>query len=394
MKGWLCISFFVNAALIAACGIVLHHNRESAAVTETAPVAAIQEPEEAAPLAQESAPEPDGANAAPAFSWERVASEDYSLYIDNLRAIHCPSETIRCIIRGAVTEAYAKKTRSLFEPLQPRFWEAAASENSPVRAEFDRVKDVEAKALREERDELLTNLLAPENKKDGITRYESLLGGFISQDTLGKLHELGAAFDAGIESIDNSKLSAVEKNDKRDALKRQHNKELAAALTPAETAEFKARETKQRCAELYGFDVTQEELRTLAQYEAPASGASATNQTRIAADESIKDYLGESRFAQYQRSKAPDFAYLWRLSVRYDLPLQSANDVFDLQHQVQDQLAQIRSAPGISSENLESSLDELQMQARESINAALGTDAALTYSRAAGQWIDKICDDP
>jgi len=49
----------------------------------------------------------------PAFRWSQVESSDYPTYIGNLRAIGCPEETIRDIIKADVAALYASKRRQL-----------------------------------------------------------------------------------------------------------------------------------------------------------------------------------------------------------------------------------------------------------------------------------------
>src|SRR4029077_53119 len=60
------------------------------------------------------------------FSYRTVLSPDYQAYITNLRAIHCPEETIQDIIIAAVNKDYAR--REAASQLLPHFqqpWEGA-----------------------------------------------------------------------------------------------------------------------------------------------------------------------------------------------------------------------------------------------------------------------------
>jgi hypothetical protein len=64
--------------------------------------------------------------AASKFSYRSVLSPDYQAYITNLRAIHCPDETIQDIIIAAVNKDYARREAVL--KLLPHFqqpWEGA-----------------------------------------------------------------------------------------------------------------------------------------------------------------------------------------------------------------------------------------------------------------------------
>jgi len=60
-----------------------------------------------------TAPVPQTNFAPPAFHWSQVASADYQTYIQNLRAIGCPEDTIRDIIQARVAVAFADRERDL-----------------------------------------------------------------------------------------------------------------------------------------------------------------------------------------------------------------------------------------------------------------------------------------
>ena len=59
------------------------------------------------------------------LSWNAIESTNYRVYIANLRAIDCPTETIRDIILTDVAKLYARRRTALRAQAQPyQFWKA------------------------------------------------------------------------------------------------------------------------------------------------------------------------------------------------------------------------------------------------------------------------------
>jgi len=62
----------------------------------------------------------------PVFNWQQIESTDYREYVQNLRAIHCPEQTLRDIVSADVIQAYAsKRSEALAARYQHfKFWQA------------------------------------------------------------------------------------------------------------------------------------------------------------------------------------------------------------------------------------------------------------------------------
>jgi len=103
-------------------------------------------PHQAQPTAPQNAPRQsqppivtERAQSAPAkvFDWRTVESTDYRAYIANLRAIGCPEETIRDIIRADVNKLFESRARSQ-SPGTNRFeyWKPGNAVTNLVNPEF------------------------------------------------------------------------------------------------------------------------------------------------------------------------------------------------------------------------------------------------------------------
>ena len=60
------------------------------------------------------------------MTWETVEAPDYLEYIENLRSIGCPEETIRDIILADVNKLYTTKRRELGGKKEFEFWKASS----------------------------------------------------------------------------------------------------------------------------------------------------------------------------------------------------------------------------------------------------------------------------
>src|SRR5689334_12004191 len=91
-----------------------------------------------------------------AFHWGSVESEDYRQYIENLRAIGCPEETIRDIIIADVNKLFASRVAGLYpKPQEYRFWRV---EDQAARKE-EREREQKRRALEKEKHDLIKELL-------------------------------------------------------------------------------------------------------------------------------------------------------------------------------------------------------------------------------------------
>jgi LysM repeat protein len=87
------------------------------------------------------------------FDWSQVESEDYTSYIENLRRIGCPEETIRDIIVADVDDLYRKNVGEVLLPTTRQWWQA-----QPDPRILDQATE-QRRALARERYALLTRLL-------------------------------------------------------------------------------------------------------------------------------------------------------------------------------------------------------------------------------------------
>jgi len=97
--------FFASiVALIFMSGLVLGRLSQS---NRTTPLVHVENHATAAPSSKTSQVKPESTST---FKWSQIESEDYNVYVNNLRAIGCPEVTIRRIVTAELTENYSKSS--------------------------------------------------------------------------------------------------------------------------------------------------------------------------------------------------------------------------------------------------------------------------------------------
>ena len=104
-------------------------------------------------------------DAAQSFDWKQIEAADYPTYIENLRAIGCPEETVRDIITADVAGLYEEREVTAGQPGSTRL--------APLtrRATTSRRRDVEPRSFPQ--DALISALLARPSNVDRVTAGHS-----------------------------------------------------------------------------------------------------------------------------------------------------------------------------------------------------------------------------
>ncbi|MED5277555.1 MAG: hypothetical protein VYD86_00440 [Verrucomicrobiota bacterium] len=101
------------------------------------------------------------------MTWETVEAADYLEYIENLRNIDCPEETIRDIILADVNKLSKTKRRELDGKKEFEFWKT----NSMLSTGIDRYNAEAMKELDSERDDLLRQLSIESSIESTVSQF-------------------------------------------------------------------------------------------------------------------------------------------------------------------------------------------------------------------------------
>lgn len=372
------------------------------------------------PSPETNAPVTVVARSAPApFHWSQVESTNYVVYIENLRAIHCPERVIRSLIASELADLCVQQRQQLLAPWQGLIWdEAARALRSPEkwRKQMEPTeKEMEQKdtQLKEEKNQLLKILLGdapavPEQSPPKETRVPDALAGYLTEEKQNQVGEIGKKYGDLRDELyqKNRGKSSTELRAQSEELDRQQRREIQSVLTPGEFDEYRLRTSNaSSLRQVYGFDTTPEELRELARkkmefdeaHPAPQEGNSAEakaqreewQKTKVQLNDQYKSVLGADRFAAFQRSQEGDYQDILRVVERCELPAENATRVFDMKRAFEETAQQLRQNTTLNEEERALALEVIRQETERTVRQTLGDRGFQTYLRYRGDWLGR-----
>jgi len=336
--------------------------------------------------------------------WSAIRANDYTVYVQNLRALGCPEASIVDLIVGEVTAAYAARMRAEAAPPQWNYWETAAVTEA---AEEARIRQVRTRLQRERR-EVLQQALGPQALQamskyrlwDDIDPNEELLA-FLPA---GKRRQLQAIVTKYAQTEpENLALLTEEAVRRAAASKVQERAEIEALLSARELEDLDLRksETAERLRqELRGFQSTEAEFRQLFRVRRAYENTLAANadvrdpnvlQVRIEAErrftEEARAALGDPRYADYQRARDPDYQNALQLTQFFSLPDDIATRIFELKRDVEARAGGITANTSLSEQRRTELLAQIQSDTERSLQSLLGGDVLAEYRRNNRWWV-------
>ncbi len=173
------------------------------------------------------------------FTWTELESEDYATYIQNLRSINCPEETIRDIIIADVDHLFAKRRSKEVLPTRQQWWQ---SEPDPTLVS---VASRQLQALQQERNRLLAELLGPDWNVPASplptvaikVPLEGLMLGALPPETQKAVQTVSGRIQQRFEALWQSR-GAYPDPAALAGLERTLRTELTPLLTPAQLDDF------------------------------------------------------------------------------------------------------------------------------------------------------------
>jgi hypothetical protein len=314
------------------------------------------------------------------FNWQQVESADYRVYIENLRAIGCPEATIRDIIVADINELFAGRIKELVDGVTGRFWDFMLNHGELEKLVEEKAKELNA--LDDEREEMFATLFGEkdpmakireaEQEKEERARWRQTLD-FLPGAKLAQFLKIKDRFSAARQDLKQpgNTLTHDERGRKSQELNLEEERQIHALFTPQELEEYKLRTSSAAGFRpgLADFEATEEELRAIArakmnQKQAPAQGP---------ADAEIKELLGAERFAAYQRASDDAYRQTLRITDRFELPPETAVQVYQMQKEAEAQARKIRDDTNRSVEERQAILEVMQGETEKSISLVLGS---------------------
>jgi hypothetical protein len=339
------------------------------------------------------------ATATQTFTWESVESGDYLTYIENLRSIGCPEDTIRDIISADVNKLYDQRWKEIKQASgnhKFEYWKSSAmfgGMSSELRKQFKEHDDERRQTLQSllgqkiprKITDLATifdpfeNMLAflPQSKRDSIMEIQQLMS-----------ERMMEAAEEG-NNLEASDWQKVEQEQK-DA--------LAELLTPEELTEYNLRMSNSANtlrSELGGFDVSEGEFRNLYTLRetfdeeygtfGPVEGQDAQEwyQQRSEGEKEMKtaykDVLGDDRYREYQHEQTLRGSSLRKVAKEFEIPREDLYDVFDATDAAQEAAAVIRENQTLSDADRQMALDRIRSETESQLSNLIGDEARQSY---------------
>src|SRR5882762_4108677 len=270
------------------------------------------------------------------ISWGSIESTNYQTYINNLRGIGCPEETVRDIIITDISKLFAKRRAALRAQLQPyKFWQTGDALQNDYSSNPELQKLLQD--LEKEQRTLVKQLLGVDYKTEMARywfdeNYDDRMYGFLAPEKQDQLKTLQSKYDE-LEQEVYARSKGMLLDEDQEQLRRiekQREAELAQVLTPEELEEYQLRNSStanSMRAQMTGFQPSEEEFRKIFRLQkvfenefSQAFDATDDAQAQIKAraqqdaqdalNEEIKKTLGDKRFAEYQRAQDPDYRTL------------------------------------------------------------------------------------
>jgi len=350
----------------------------------------------------------------PVFTWSALESEDYRAYIQRLRAIGCPEQTIRDIIISDLDKLLAPQLHAILG-LTNRlgYWQSENKEFESAKERRERQRllrevDLQKRAAVQQ---LLGIDLVSERERvrgeaDAFGRRLEFLPE-TKRDQIRTVIERAAEEEATLrEKVwqEGEPLSAEEQARLRQ-LQIERESSLTALLSPEEKHQYdltlsptagKVRDS------LFGMNASEQEYLSLFQVQKTfdekwpqglPDNASLEDQARFAQDQQtmlarVKEQLGEDRFNEFQRAQDPDYRQLRIAAAQNNVSVESANEVYEMRRELAQQQAEVMTSQNLTLDRKREILRSMGDEAARSVRGVIGDPAFRTYLRSgAGAWM-------
>jgi hypothetical protein len=354
------------------------------------------------------------------FRWSQLESEDYRAYIQRLRSIGCPEQTIRDLIIADVDKIFAARLHAINPAARPiPYWQSDERdlESSADYRERQRQHREIDFAKRDVLRELLgLDLVAERNKVQGAEDQWGRRLGFLSEEKrtqarmiLEQFNEEELAlrqktWEEGEPLTDQDKVRLKELQQQREAA-------MAGLLNPTELEHYQLALSPlayQVRDSLFGLNPTEQEYMAVYRFQKafaeqwPDDTEPTDPQKRLEWEQAkaelqvgLKEKLGAARYAEYLRAQDPDFRQLTIAVARYKLAPGVAAEVFEYKRAFLEERARVVGNRSLTPDQQQAALDAMTVETVQTVRAALG-DRALNYYLRSGQgtWLSWVPASP
>ena len=352
------------------------------------------------------------------FHWSQIEADDYQTYVDNLRRIGCPEETIRDLVKQDLDKLYDQRKADILSkaPARKEYWKTGnpsalsrpASATSSQMAQLDR-----------EKNEVLGDLfgsqgMAAINRPNPLARARSQAKSgyamdFIPEETKAQLNTVEQEF--GSQLLRKMAQGATDAQDMAEIrqLRQDRDGRIATMLTPEQKMEYDLRKSPTAAnmrLQMDGFDPSEDEFRDIfAARKAfdnehgvvPGSSISpADAEVRQFAEQEmnnqIRSSLGDDRYQDYMRQTDYDYKSIHKITQRQGLGENISAQVYQMKGGAEELAREIRMNTGLSIEERQMQLGQIRNETSISIESLIGRQGAAALQTQAGgrNWLNNI----
>ena len=352
------------------------------------------------------------------FHWRQIEDEDFKKYIQNLRDIGCPEETIRNLVKQDLDKYYDQRKADILSksPARKEFWKSgnpsslgrpSASASSQM-AQLDR-----------EKNEVLGELFNPSglaaiNRPGPLARARSQAKSgyamdFIPEETKAQLNTLEQEY--GSQLLKKMAQGASDAQDMAEIrqLRQDRDSSIATMLTPEQKTEYDLRKSPTAAnmrLQMDGFDPSEDEFRDIFGARkafddehgvVPGASISAGDmEVRQFAEQEMNDQirtsLGDDRYQDYLRQTDYDYKSIAKITERQGLGENISAQVYDMKGGAEELAREIRMNTGLSIEERQMQLGQIRNVTSRSIESLIGGQGAVALQGQAGgrNWLNNL----
>ncbi len=338
-----------------------------------------------------------------AFHWRDVESSDFRQYMENLRAIGCPEETIRDLIVAEVNKMFSPRFAALAAETQKfEHWR-----NSSLRGTNTIL--VQLRALHEERRGLLRQLLGIDD--DPYAKWANIdLNGlrwegkfnFIAPEKQAQVRAILEKYEQRIEAARAGRGELAGDGNSTKRLREQRQQELAQILSPDELKELALRDSNAADSLRSRFgamDLTEGEYRKLYElrkaYE-DAQGVVADfsdpekvrqrSEARRQLEDAYRAVFGEDRWNELQKQQDPTWRGLSQVGQQNNLSPALLDQAWQYQRQTGEQISRLIEDRSLAGANREAAIQQMITEYERTLQGLLGDQAYQQFKQTTPQF--------
>ncbi len=348
------------------------------------------------------------------FRWVQLESEDYRAYINRLRSIGCPEQTIRDLVIADLDKLLAPKVQSIYGRRAERhYWDSEEEElanNYDPRELTRQERDVDNEKRQIIQELLGVDVVRERLKQRGFEDYYERRLSFLPEEKRGPVRMIMERYDDLEQQIRAKQTEEGEALTPQDqaqlqSLREQRQAELAGTLSPAEKEQYELWMSPSADAArfaLYGMGATEQEFQAVYKLrrafdekwnpEQVTASDDATllawQQAREQLDAQIREQLGDQRYADYKRGEDPDFHHLNAVVSRYKLARNKANDAYEVKRTAQQMSTTIRADASLTPAQRDEALKAIAAETELTLRQMLGNSAYRFFQqRSQMNWV-------